>query len=122
VTPDPPPPPRVKDPELMEALHREWLECALVMTDAPRCIGGLIDGRSLHHIHRHPRDDVRANLVMLCGDGVRGCHGAITENEPETCRLLGRHIREQRPDTFAYLTQKLRGSIQADEWLRRYLA
>lgn len=103
-------------------MHREWLECVLALDGAPRCTGGLIDGRSLHHIHKHPRDDVRANLVMLCGDGARGCHGAIEEHEPETCCLLGRHLRIHRPDVFLYLTHKLGNSIAADEWLRRYLA
>lgn len=120
--PDPKPEPRIVDGPLLALLHHEWVECALALDVAPFCSGGIIDGRSLHHVHNKPRDDVRANLVMLCGDGTRGCHGAIEKEDEETRRLLGRHIRLHRPDTFAYLTTKLGGAIQADEWLRRYLA
>lgn len=117
---DPKPAARARDPELLRALHVEWRECALADLDLPACLGA--SPRSLHHVHRHPRDDVRANLVMLCGSGTTGCHGAIEHADEETRRALGRHIRIHRPDTFGYLREKLGGPIQADEWLRRYLA
>jgi hypothetical protein len=71
-------------------------------------------------VHKHARDDVEANLVMVCGDGTRGCHGAIEANDPVTLRLLGEHILDRRPDTIAYLQQKL-GVPQADAWLERRL-
>jgi hypothetical protein len=112
---------RIRDPELLARLHLEWQECALAMTPPPECLGGATD-RSLHHVHKHPRDDVRANLVMLCGDGTRGCHGAITNEEKIARHALGRYIRVHRPDTFAYLTEKLSSTIAADEWLTRRLA
>jgi hypothetical protein len=99
VSPDLKPPPRVKDKVLLSILHRDWRECVLCESRGPRL--------SLHHIHKHPRDDVRPNLVMLCGDGVRGCHGAIEGGVRETKEELGRYIYFNRPDTLDYLATKL---------------
>lgn len=95
---DPKPPARVRDPELLRRLHLRWQECALCHGTAHS------EGRlSLHHIAKHPRDDVEGNLVMLCGDGVRGCHGKIEARDPETRAKLRAHIRERRPDVLRYL-------------------
>lgn len=104
----------------MRNLHLLWQECAL-------CHGtAYTEGRlSLHHIHKHPRDDVKANLVMLCGDGVRGCHGKIEASDPETKLRLGEHINRHRRDTLVYLTEKF-GGVEAGgvdamvEWLQRH--
>lgn len=76
---------------------------------------------SLHHIHKHPRDDLRANLVMLCGDGVQGCHGQIELGNRETKRSLAEYIANERRDTFLYLQDKLGGREQAIEWVRTQL-
>lgn len=116
---DPKPPARIRDGALMALLHHEWRECALTEYGLPACLG--MSPRSLHHIHRHPRDDVRANLVMLCGSGTTGCHGAIEHADPETRLALGGYLRVRRPDTVAYLRAKLGGELAADEWLGRYL-
>lgn len=117
--PDPRPAPRIRDRELLARLHLAWGECALAEYDLPGCLG--TSPRSLHHIHRHPRDDVRPNLVMLCGSGTTGCHGAIEHADPETRLALGGYLRIRRPDTIAYLRAKLGGELAADAWLSRYL-
>lgn len=75
---------------------------------------------SLHHIHKHPRNDVRANLVMLCGDGTTGCHGLIEAHDIVTCALLGIYLQNERPDSIAYLVDLL-GETAAREWLHRQL-
>lgn len=108
---DPRPTQRVKNPALLRELHLLWRECALCHETWPL---------SLHHVSKHPRDDVRGNLVMLCGDGVRGCHGKIEAHDATTLRALGRHILDERPDTIAYLHEKM-GMIAAHEWMRRHL-
>ena len=103
------PAPRVKDAALLRQLHREWNECALCMA-----VGRL----SLHHIRKRPRDDVRANLIMLCGDGVQGCHGRVEAREPAIMKQLGDHIRLQRHDFIEYLAADL-GADGAREWILR---
>lgn len=112
--PDPRPAGRIRDPDLLAVLHREWEECALCYETA-YSFGRL----SLHHIHKHPRNDVRANLVMLCGDGVRGCHGRIEAHDPETRAALCVYILAERPDTILYLNDLLGGEEPTREWLHR---
>jgi hypothetical protein len=111
--PDPKGPPRVKDSVLLTILHREWRECVLCGEHRGKL--------SLHHIHKHPRDDVRPNLVMLCGDGVSGCHGAIEAGDRPTREKLGIYIVMMRLDVIQYLNAKLGGETQADAWLERNL-
>lgn len=109
--PDPRPARRVRDPGLMRGLHRLWRECAL----CEERHGPL----SLHHIHKHPRDDLMANLVLLCGSGTTGCHGKVEAADRETCQQLGYRILE-RADTMAYLELKLGGETQARAFVERY--
>ena len=40
---------------------------------------------------------------MLCGDGVRGCHGLVELHDAVTLHRLARHLQEERPDVIAYL-------------------
>src|SRR5438132_1162605 len=74
---------------------------------------------SLHHIHKRPRDDVRANLVWLCGDGTRGHHGKIEAHDPESKRRLGAHVLLYRQDTVMYLSEKLGGFRALLEYAKR---
>lgn len=108
---DPKPEPRVQNPALLRELHFLWKECALCHDTWPL---------SLHHISKHPRDDIQGNLVMLCGDGVQGCHGKIEAHVHETLRALGRYILGERPDTISYLYDRM-GAISAHEWMRTNL-
>lgn len=65
------------------------------------------EGRlSLHHVSKHPRDDLRENLVMLCGDGVRGCHGKIEAHDHETIQALNHYLLASRPDVVEHLRSK----------------
>lgn len=104
--------PRIRDVNLMRRLHREWRECALC---------GGTHRLSLHHVLKHPRDDVRGNLVMTCGSGTSGCHGELEAHRRPACEALGLHIVWDRPDIVEHLTWRLRGREEADAWLRRYL-
>lgn len=116
MTPDPRPPARVRDPALLRALHLRWTSCALCNFLGTEPLSHRL---SLHHILKRHREDVEAALIMLCGDGVAGHHGLVEHHDLETCRELARYLRVMRPDTFAYLTDKLGGAIAADDWLRR---
>jgi hypothetical protein len=58
---------------------------------------GTVPPLSRHHLVPRGRfglgggDDVDENLVPVCGDGSRGCHGAIERREPGyRQRLRGR--------------------------------
>lgn len=112
MTPDPKPPKRVRDPELMRALHVEWRECAVTGETGPRL--------SLHHVSKHPRSDVRENLVMLEGDGTTGFHGRIEAGDPKALRRLGAYLRRNRPDVREYLIRIHKGNlVAADAWFQR---
>lgn len=113
---DPRPQARIRDGALLEALHHEWRECVLC-----RSVGFETNfvwiGLSLHHICKHPKDDARGNLVMLCGDGVRGCHGLIERNDRKKRKELGLYLRLERPDVLAHL--EWRKGEGAREWFRQ---
>lgn len=110
-TADPKPRGRIKDPSLFRLLHLEWRECAIC---------GKTGQLSLHHINKHPRDDVKGNLVMLCGSGTTGCHGRIEAHDHQVMWLLGEHILGNRGDTIVYLYEYL-GAVAAQDWIRRNL-
>lgn len=111
---DPKPESRVRDPALLIELHFEWKRCLICRgTEAS-------EGRlSLHHVF--DRSDVRENLVMLCGDGVLGCHGAVTRNDWKKLVELGAAIQADRGDIIAYVVRKL-GEDRARAWFLRRLA
>lgn len=121
--PDPKSEPRIRDHELLCGLHFEWRECSLCLSvgwerDPQHSERRMWIGLSLHHVLKHPRDDVRGNLLMLCGDGVRGCHGRIEAHDHNTLRRLGEHIRSRRHDIIEHLEWRL-GTEAAAEWLRQ---
>lgn len=108
---DPRPQGRIRNPELLAELHLRWKECALCRATWPL---------SLHHIVKHPRNDVEGNLVMLCGDGVQGCHGMIEAGDQNTLYALGRHIHDERYDSIVYIYEHL-GATAGREWMRQHL-
>ena len=60
------------------------------------------DGVSTHHRLNRGRGGSakleRASiLIMACGDGVRGCHGRVTEN-PEWAKSIGWLLPRNNPD------------------------
>jgi hypothetical protein len=98
----------VRNPALLRRLHREWRSCEVC---------GRTDGRlSLHHISKHPRDDLRGNLVMLCGSGTTGCHGLIEAHDRRTRQALGQVLLTDRRDVVQYLVER-RGEDAARAWL-----
>lgn len=101
---------RIKDPELLRRMHLMWFECALC---------GSTGRLSLHHINKHPRDDVQENLVMVCGSGTTGCHGLIESHDEPTLRKLGEYILRSRGDTIMYLYEYL-GPVAATEWMHTH--
>lgn len=117
---------RIRDPDLLRRLHLEWKECALcrnvglAVPDSPNPENRMYIGLSLHHILKHPRDDVRGNLVMLCGHGTAGCHGLVEAHDQRTLRLLGRYVITHRGDVISHLYHRL-GVEAAHEFLRRQL-
>lgn len=106
--PDPRPQGRIKDTDLLRRLHMEWDECLLCGESGVRL--------SLHHVLKNPRQDVREGLVMLCGDGVQGCHGLIEAHEAEAHRDLAWAIIRTRPDVVEHLIERL-GEPGAQDWL-----
>lgn len=80
---------------------------------------GISVGLSVHHVF--DRGDVAANYVMLCGDGVRGCHGLITRHDETARRELGAHVVEHRPDVVAYVLGRSRTEEAGIDWLERRL-
>lgn len=73
---------------------------------------------TLHHIRKHPRDDVPENFVGLCGDGVTGHHGKIEAQDEVTRRELGAYLLEHRFDTIFWLQEQM-GEEAAREWLHQ---
>lgn len=113
MTSDPKREKRIRDPELLRLVHYEFEECVIC---------GSVHF-SIHHVLKRSQggDDVRANLVALCGSGTTGCHGAVEAAEKDACAALGRYLTQERPDTIAYLELRLEGCEAAQEWLRRHL-
>lgn len=103
---------RVRDPDLLRELHHEWREC---------CLCGETDHLSLHHVLKRPRSDVRQNLVMLCGDGVRGCHGLVEANHGPTLRLLVGYLLAARADVIFHLRQTL-GLEATAQWIEHRMS
>lgn len=103
----------MRDVELLRQLHVLWRgECALEE------LGGCDERHySLHHVHKHPRDDVRPNLAMLCGSGTTGHHGLIEHHDVIACREFAAYLVRERLDTMEYLGRKLGGVVAVRAWL-----
>lgn len=108
---------RIKDPGLMKLLHYRGGRCAL---ESDECEPLTL---SLHHAYPRSQggDDLEANLIFLCGNGVTGHHGKVTFRERETLDALRAFLLKNRPDTLEYLAEKLGGHTEATEWILRYL-
>lgn len=106
---DPKPRARIRDKDLLRRLHLRWRECALAD-------GTCAHGLSLHHISKHPRDDVEGNLVMLCGSGTTGHHGRIEAWNETGRRALGTYLLLERPDVLDYIANRY-GNVEGAAWL-----
>ena len=113
---DPKPAKRIKDPALVRNFSIRAAECCI-------CGASRADGRiSAHHVYPRSQggDDVVANLVALCGDGVSGCHGDVEHHRNEARARLADHLCRKRPDVLAYLDDKLGVRPALDFLVRRY--
>jgi hypothetical protein len=80
--------------------------------------------QSAHHIVKRSQggDDVLANTVGVCGDGVRGCHGRLEAREVNALRALGFYLLTERPDFLDYLEDFCGDGTRALAWFERNLA
>ena len=105
---------RIKDPQALK-------QAAIVLEVCPVCKDR--PGQTVHHIvprgSPHFGDDVLANLVVLCGHGTAGCHGAVEARRGDARQRLGEHLRHERPDAVSYVTEKL-GQEAGEAWLQRH--
>lgn len=101
----------------MTAYHEKMRSCEI---RAPGCLGS--STLSVHHVYPRSQggDDVEANFVMGCGDGVAGCHGKMHAKDPEALNCLYDYIMRWRADTLAYLVQKLGATEGMDYLIRTY--
>lgn len=121
--PDPKPRARTVDPHASAVARLAEDECAAC-------------GRppaNAHHVLPKDKggDDVPANLVMICGTGTTGCHGAVHGSPythagkrwvaAEVNAAIGRTLLRRRPDTVEYVLTRL-GWSAGREFLRRTYA
>ena len=111
MTSDPKREKRIRDPELVRSMHFVFEEC---------CICGNVLF-SVHHVLKRLQggDDVKENLVPLCGSGTTGCHGDVEGAERAACAALGRYLKVERPDVISYLGLRLGSHVAAAEWMRQ---
>lgn len=135
--PDPRPAARTVDPHALAVARLAEDECGAC---------GRPPGSPHHVIPRSEGgDDVAANLLMLCGSGTTGCHGAWHGNPymasdgrwvaltlPEqpwrnerrdavwVAQRIGHHIASRRRDIIAYVVGKLGDEPGRLYLLRRY--
>jgi hypothetical protein len=135
LTPDPKPAARIVDRDALAVARLRGDECVAC---------GRPPGSVHHVIPRGERgDDVTENLLLLCGSGTSGCHGAwhgnpylvedkrtrIVESRPGLYERrdadwvavrIGHHIAASRPDTIDYVFAKLGANPGRAYLLRRY--
>jgi hypothetical protein len=113
--PDPKRGKRIVDPKVFERarLREPW---CVICEDART--------QSIHHVVKRSQggDDVPANLVGLCGDGTRGCHGRVEAREKAALRRLAEYLMTDRDDFLDYLTELHKGDgDRALAWMVRNL-
>lgn len=116
---DPKPPKRHRDTEhLMSIVPAPGDRCPICGRSLDR-----YPGWSRHHVlrRRHGGDDFRANIVILCGDGIRGCHGKVEAYDWPTRVKLRQYLERHRPETIRYWIKRLmvRDKITAVEALQK---
>jgi hypothetical protein len=106
--------PTLGDPkprQRLRANQREWELLREFFENECCCACGLREPLSLHHVVPKSQggDDVRENLVVLCGDGTRGCHGKLENHEPGWERVAG-HVRayvQARESRLRYVLDRI---------------
>lgn len=111
--PDPRPPRRRKDAKARREAALAANECAACgRSDLPLSQHHILYGADGRH------DDPR-NLLPLCGDGVRGCHGLAHHMDPNTLGRIGRAIAAS-PGRIAFVKERLGAERGLDYLRRRY--
>lgn len=96
---------RRRDPDLLRLLKYEYDCCDIC---------GVTEPLHLHHVLLRSQggDDVRANIICLC----MGCHDDYHRNSGTGARRrVAEYVRLERPDTIAYMVEKL-GEGAVDNW------
>lgn len=116
---------RTVDPDALAVARLSGDECASCRRPPANC----------HHVvpkgAPHFGDDVPGNIVLICGTGTVGCHGAIHGapyvdgrgkrwTEAYVRAQIGITIRKRRPDVVAYVLAKLGDEAGRDYLARRY--
>lgn len=106
--PHPKPPKRVVDRDAVREKLLSDRSCRLCGKRGKITVIGdrtYVAGLSGHHIVPRGQggDDVPENIVPLCGDGVRGCHGEVETNKRWIRVTLRSHLRE---DEIKYVIGK----------------
>lgn len=105
------PEPRIKDSDALARARLMFDECASCGKPPANAHHFLPKGSPWHG------DDVVENIVLLCGSGSFGCHGAV-HGSPyqdgsrrwttmEVRAAIGEHVLAQRPDVIEYVLTKL---------------
>lgn len=113
MAPDPKPEKRKKDPKALKRAHLSTDECAACeRSDTPL---------SAHHVlyGADGRHDEPGNLLMLCGDGVSGCHGGAHHSNHAVLRKIGEAIAA-RPGMIRFVEERLGVERGRDYLKRRY--
>jgi hypothetical protein len=107
--PDPKTPARIVNPSAGYAKLRHEQRCRLCRRTFWRGLG-----LTRHHLIPKGQggDDVEANIVPLCGDGTRGCHGLVERSRNARAQLRHR----LHADEVAYGVAK----VGAGRFDRRY--
>jgi 5-methylcytosine-specific restriction endonuclease McrA len=105
--PDPKPLPRVRLP------RKQWTSLWRQIVAGKYCRLCGERAETAHHIVARNKggDDVGENLMEVCGDGTRGCHGRIEARDPETCAAVRTNLRGSE---LEYVLRK-----KGEAWLER---
>jgi len=102
------PEPRLRDQALLRYLKVEYDCCEVT---------GSTRDLHLHHVVLRSQggDDLRANIVCVSKD----IHDRYHTADPVVRLMLAEYVRDNRPDTVAYLQKKL-GEDGYTTWLERH--
>lgn len=103
----------MKDKKAVRRAHLLSDECA-----NPRC-GKSDVSLSVHHVlyGADGKSDDPRNLLLICGDGVSGCHGGAHHANPDVLRGIGEAIAA-RPEMIRFVEERL-GQERGRDYLRR---
>lgn len=107
-----PPDPRPRRRRVLDRPAYTRLVRALLWRERECELCGKRKAESAHHAvsRKQGGDDIIENLVALCGDGVRLCHGEVEASRSARSRLRPK----LRPEVVAYIIER-----KGEAWLDR---